>query len=61
MKKKTREIVVNGETYLWLVTPYVGNIRIWNNRVLVYDGTYTGTDNTVTPKTIETIIKDNNL
>lgn len=55
MKKKHRDIVVDGVTYGWIAL--YDNVRIFQNKVVI--GTYTiSNQRTVTPKMIAALIKD---
>lgn len=55
MKKKHRDIVVNGVQYGWIAM--YGNVRIFKDKVII--GTYTIPDHLdITPKIVAALIKD---
>ena len=58
MKKKYRNIVVNGKTYAWNIIPrYNGiSVRIWEDKKIIYNEFILGR-NTITPKFIAEKIK----
>jgi hypothetical protein len=60
MKKKYRDIVVDGEKYAWSVEPNCDDggciIKIWKNKKILHRLWYQKNDS-ITPKTIETLIK----
>jgi len=57
MKKKHRDIEVNGVDYAW-ATVGVSGFKIWKNKVVVHTGNF---NDKITPKNIKEIIEKEKL